>query len=208
VGQRRRAGTGAGGGELIPSFRPAHGARLAAAFAALALTVALGALAGADAGNTDGLAWLGTALAALVLSVGLAAGLTSAVHCAVALLAATFLLRQDARLLLAPLYGLGLLLVEDLAMRSIELTGVERVSRGVLAARLSVVLAVGALGACAAGAAAIAVTVGPERSVIVTALGAIAALVTFGAITRFARRRYPAGHPAVPKGDGDRRDRD
>ena len=208
MGQRHRARTGARGGERIPSFRPAGRARLAAALAALTLTVGLGALAGADAGTTDGLAWLGTGLAALVLIVGLAAGFPTAVHCAVALLAATFLLRQHTRLLLAPLYGLGLLLVEDLAMRSIELTAVKRVSRGVLAARLSAVLAIGALGACAAGAAAIAVTVGPGRSVIVTALGAIAALVTFGAITRFARRRHPAGHPAVPEGDGDRRDRD
>ena len=74
----------------------------------------MGALVGTDAGTWDGLAWVGTGLAGLVLIVGLAAGASTPLHTAVALLAATFLLRHDARLLLAPLYGLGLLLVEDL----------------------------------------------------------------------------------------------
>lgn len=154
----------------------------------MALTAAMGALVGTDAGASGGLAWVGTGLAGLVLIGGLVAGASTPLHGAVALLAATFLLRHDARLLLAPLYGLGLLLIEDLGMRSIELTAVERVAPGLLGARVAAVLAVGALGACSAAAAAIAVTVGPERSVVLTAVGVVAALATFGAITHYARR--------------------
>lgn len=155
----------------------------------MALTATMGALVGTDAGTWDGLAWVGTGLAGLVLIVGLAAGASTPLHTAVALLAATFLLRHDARLLLAPLYGLGLLLVEDLGIRSIELTEVDRVAPGVLAARLAAVFAVGALGACSAAAAAIAVAIGPGRSVILTAFGVVAVLATFGAIMLLVRHR-------------------
>ena len=73
--------------------------------------------------------------------------------------------------MLAPLYGAGLLLVEELAWRSIELRDIEAIGPGVITARVTAVLAVAAVGACAAAGAAIAVTLAPGRSVVFTAIG-------------------------------------
>jgi len=171
--------------------------------------VGLASLVIADAGEASQLAWLGAGLAALFLAVGLVAGSVTAVHTAIALLGTMFLLRHDTRLLLAPPYGAGLLLIDDLAAQTIELRGVSQIGPAVIGARTGAALAVAAISACAAAAAALAVTAAPGRSVTVTALGALAAVAAFAAIVRSARRRYRASDggeapgapsPAAPSG--------
>jgi hypothetical protein len=102
------------------------------------------------------------------------------------------LLRQQDRLLLAPLYGGGLLLVDELATRSSELVGIDRLGPGVLGARLGTSLVTSALGTFAACGVAAAVTIAPRRSVLVTAVGVAATLVMFGWVTWFIRRRATA----------------
>jgi hypothetical protein len=144
----------------------------------------------ADAGTASQAAWLGAGAAALLLAAGLVAQSPAAVHAAVALLGAIFLLRQDNRVLLAPLYGAGLLIMEDLAAQAIELRGVSQIGLGLIAARTGAALAVAAVGACASAATALALVAAPGRSVALTALGALAAVVAFAAIVRLARRRY------------------
>jgi hypothetical protein len=126
----------------------------------------------------------------LLLMLGLALQRSTPVHLAVALLAVTLLLRQQDRLMLAPLYGGALLLVEELAIRSGELAGVDRLGPGVIGARLGAALAVSALGSCAAAAVAAAVTAAPGRSLLLTAAGVVAAVLMFGAITHVVRQRY------------------
>jgi hypothetical protein len=140
-------------------------------------------------------------MAAVCLGVGLVAGSFTAVHAAIALLGAIFLLRQETRLLLAPPYGAGLLLIDDLAAQTIELRGVSLVDLAMIGSRTAAVLAVAAIGACASAAAAIAVTAAPGHSVVLTALGALAAVVAFAAIVRPTRRRY--GVSAVDRSTAD-----
>jgi hypothetical protein len=146
-----------------------------------------------DAGASSGLAWGATVLAAVLVACGIAARSSVPVHTGVAVLGLALLLRHDARLVLAPLYGAGLLLVAELGTRSIELAGVARVGPGVIGARLGATVALAAAGACAAAGVALAVTAAPGRSVALTAVGAIAAVATCGAVARIARRRQPPG---------------
>lgn len=154
--------------------------------------MALAALVISDAGTASQLAWLGAGAAAVALVVGMVAQSPSPVHGAVALLGAIFLLRRDTRLVLAPAYGGGLLLLEDLAIQAIELRAVDRIRLEVPGARTAATLAAAAVGAVAAAVAALAVTAAPGRSVGLTALGAAAAVGAFAAITRSARRRFRA----------------
>lgn len=164
--------------------------------------MSLAALVIADAGTGSQLAWLGAGLAALLLAVGVMSGSITAVHAAIALLGTIFLLRHDVRLLLAPPYAAGLLLIEDLAAQTIELRPVDQIGLAVIGTRVGAVLAVAAIGACASAAASLALTVGPGRSVTVTALGALAAVATFVAIVRPARRRYgTSGAEDGPRAD-------
>ena len=151
----------------------------------------LGALSASDAGASSKLAWLGAGAAGVLVALGSAVRSPTPVHCAVALLGALLLARQDSRLLLAPLYGAGLLLVEELTYRSTELAGLTMIAAGVLRARAAAVLALTGAGACAAAGAALAVTAAPGRSVVVTAVGTVTVAAAFGAITRDARRRFP-----------------
>lgn len=155
-----------------------------------------------DAHAASALAWAATALAVLLVAVGALARSAAPVHVAVALLGALLLLRHDLRLLLAPAYGGGLLVIEELATRSIELAGVRMLGRGVMGARAAAAGATAALGACAGALAALAVTGAPERSLALTAVGAAAIVVAFGAIGRLGRRTRaeppaPAGPPSV-----------
>ncbi len=143
----------------------------------------------ADSGTAGELAWIGAGAAALSLGVGLAAGSHTAVHTAVALLGGMFLLRQENRLVLAPAYGACLLLMEDLAMQTIELRGVALVAFAVIGARTAAILAVAAIGACGSAVAALAVTGAPGRSVTMTALAALTIVAAFAAIARLARAR-------------------
>jgi hypothetical protein len=138
------------------------------------------------------LAWLGAGVASVALIVGMLAGSPAAVHAAVVLLGTIFLLRQDTRLLLAPLYGAGLLLVSDLATQTIELSAVSQVTPEVIGARTGAALATATIGACVSAVAALAETAAPGRSVGVTALGALAVVGALAMIVWFARRRYGA----------------
>ena len=162
-----------------------------------------------DAGPTSQLAWLGAGVAALFLTVGLVGESFTAVHAAIAVLGTMFLLRHGTRLLLAPAYGAGLLLIDDLAAQSIELSGVSQIGLAVIGARTGAALLVAAIGGCASAAAALAVTAAPGRSVALTALGALAAVAAFAAIVGPVRRRYgsaatvePAAAPSRPASEG------
>jgi hypothetical protein len=150
----------------------------------------LAALVITDAGTARGLAWLGAGLAAVLLAIGLAAESAAPVHAAVAVLGALFLLRHDARLLLAPVYGAGLLLMDDFAIRTMELSGVGRIAPDLVMARVALTLAAAAIGACLAAIAALAVTGAPGRSVWLTAIGAVAVVAAVAAVVRLARGRY------------------
>jgi hypothetical protein len=146
-----------------------------------------------DVGSASGLAWLGAGAAALLLLLGITVGSPGPVHAAVLLLGAIFLARHDLRLLLAPVYGAGLLLLEDLAIQSIELRGVELIAPAVSGARTLATILAAATGASAAAAAALLVMVAPGRSIELTALAAIAAVAAFAAIALVARDRYGNG---------------
>jgi hypothetical protein len=158
------------------------------AVAAVVLVIALGALVATDAHGASALAWVGAGVAGLLVALGPWARSTTPVHAGVALLGAALLLRHDARLALAPLYGAGLLMVSELGTRAIELREVRAVGPRVVSTRAATALAMAALGACGAAAAAVAVTVAAGRSVWFTAIGAIAAVGMFVAISLIARR--------------------
>jgi len=143
-----------------------------------------------DAGGTGQVAWLGAGLAAVLLAAGMAVESPAPVHVAVAVLGVTFLVRHDTRLLLAPVYGAGLLLMDDLAIRTMELSGVDQLAPDVIAARLAATIAVAAIGACLSAAAALAVTAAVPRTLVLTAVGALVAVAAFVAIVVVARRRF------------------
>lgn len=153
------------------------------------LLAALAALVLVDAGPASQLAWLGAGAAALSLAVGIAVGSLAAAHVAVAVLGGIFLLRHDTRLLLAPVYGAGLLLMEDLAIQAIERRGGGTVALEAIGARTASVFAIATIGACASACAALAVRAAPGRSVGITAIGALATVAALAAITWLARRR-------------------
>lgn len=157
----------------------------------MALDVALGALVAADANTAVGLAWYGTAVSLVILTAALVVASPGTVQVSVALLAAMLLLRREDRLVLAPLYGASLLLLGELAQRSIELRGTKRIGSGVIGARLAAILVLAGLGACGTAVAAIAVTIAPPRSVGFTAVGTIAVLAAFATIVVLARRQHP-----------------
>jgi hypothetical protein len=152
--------------------------------------VGLTALVIADAGAASQLAWLGAGTAALLLAAGMVLESPAPVHAAVAVLGVMFLTRHDSRLLLAPPYGAGLLLMDDLAIRTIELVGVDRIAPDVIVTRLGATLAMAAIGACLSAVAALAVTAGLSRTVALTAAGALAAVAAFIALVLLARRRF------------------
>jgi len=177
------------------------------AVAALIVLAGLSALVLPDAGRAAGLAWLGAGAAALLLAAGMAVASPTPVHAAVFLLGAIFLARRDSRLLLAPLYGAGLLVMADLAIQTIELRVVERIAPEAIATRTGAALALAAVGACASVAAAIAVNAAPGRSVALTALGALVAVTAFAAIARLARGQYGPREGRRPPGAPSRGDR-
>lgn len=162
------------------------------AVAAIALLVALAALVVTDAGSATELAWLGAGFAAVLLVAGMVAGSLAAVHAGIVVLGTIFLLRQDSRMLLAPLYGAGLLLVADLCAQTIELSELIQVAPEVVGARTGAALVAATIGACVAAAAALAQTAAPGRSVALTALGALALVGALAMIVWSARRRYGA----------------
>lgn len=154
------------------------------------MLVALASVVITDAGTASQLAWLGAGTAALLLTVGMVAQSPAPVHAAVAVLGVMFLARHDARLLLAPPYGAGLLLTDDLAIRTIELSGVSELAPNVIASRLGATITVAAVGGCVSALAALAVTADVPRSLLLTAVGALAAVAAFVAIGLLVRRRF------------------
>jgi hypothetical protein len=162
----------------------------------------LGALVATDAGASTELALVGTAVSELTLALAFVAGSSGSIQWSLGLLAILFLLRHEDRIALAPIYGAGLLLVGELAQRAIDLRGVQRISSGVIRARLAAVIVLAALGACGGAIATIAVRIAPVRSVGFTAIGTIAALATVAAITRLSRRRVAGGEGTPDSGGG------
>jgi hypothetical protein len=156
----------------------------------LGLLTGLSALVVTDPGSASELVWLGAGVAAVLIVVGMMGGWPGPIHVSVALLGVIFLARQDARLLVAPPYGAGLLLMEGLAIQAAELRRVGWVATDAIGARTAATLLVAAIGACGAAAAALAVTVAPGRSVGLTAVAAVLVVLAFAAIVRVARRRY------------------
>jgi hypothetical protein len=144
--------------------------------------IVLAVLVIADTGAASQLAWVGAGTAALLLAAGMVSQSPAPVHAAVAVLGVVFLLRHESRLLLAPLYGAGLLLMDDLAIRTMELSGVNRIASDVIVIRLGATVVVAAIGACLSAVAALAVTTDVPRSLVLTAAGALAAVL--------ARRRF------------------
>jgi hypothetical protein len=124
----------------------------------------------------------------LILGIGLLLASSSTVLASLALLGALLLARHSDRLALAPMYGAGLLIVGELAQRSIELRGVGAIANGVISSRPAAVGLLAALGFCAAAAAAVAVTAAPGGSVALTAAGALATVVACAVCVLFAKR--------------------
>ncbi|HTP21286.1 MAG TPA: hypothetical protein VMJ65_16905 [Solirubrobacteraceae bacterium] len=154
------------------------------------LLAGLAVLVIGDAGAASQLAWLGAGTAALLVTAGMVAQSPAPVHAAVAVLGVLFLLRHDARLLLAPAYGAGLLVMDDLAIRTMELSGVGQIATGAIMARITATLAVAALGACVSAVAALAVTAAVPRTLAVTAVGVLAVVAAFVGLVILARRRF------------------
>lgn len=132
---------------------------------------------------------MGTGVAVGILAVGLVLASSATVQLSLALLGALLLLRHQDRLLLAPLYGACLLVAGELAQRSLELRGQQRIGSGVVGLRLTAVLLLAALGACAAALCAMAVTIAPSRSVGFTAVGTLAVTAAFALVLLISRRR-------------------
>jgi hypothetical protein len=130
----------------------------------------------------------------LLVALAVAVGSAAPIPWSLALLALVFLLEGHDSLVLAPIYGAGLLLVGELAQGSVDLRGVSWLTPGWVAERLGTILALSALGAGAGALAAAAATIAAARSVALTAVGAVAAVVALGAIALLARRgsRVPA----------------
>jgi hypothetical protein len=162
----------------------------------------LGALVAEDAGTSTQLALAATVVSELTLALGIAASCSGSVQWSIGLLAILFLLRREDRIALAPIYGAGLLLVGELAQRSIDLRGVQRIAPGLITARFAAVLVVAAIGACGGVVATIAPNIAPVGSVSSTALGTIGALITVAVITRLARRPGLGGRPAATPTEG------
>jgi hypothetical protein len=163
--------------------------------------MALGAMVASDAGTSAGLAWVGAGAATFLVAVGSVVRSPAPAHLAVAVLGAMLLLRQDSQVLLAPLYGAGLLLAEELTWRSIELAGVEAIGRGAIGARAAGVVALVGVGGCAAAGVAIAVTAAPGRSVALTAVGAVAVvMMPVGIRLRAMRLARPGDEDRAPAG--------
>jgi hypothetical protein len=130
----------------------------------------------------------------LLVALAVAVGSVTPIPWSLALLAVVFLLHRRDSLVLAPIYGAGLLLVGELAQGSIDLRGVGWLTPNWIASRLAAILALSALGAGAGAVVAAAATIGAARSVALTAAGAVAAVMALGTIALLARRghRVPA----------------
>lgn len=154
------------------------------------MAAALGALDAADTGAASGLAWVVVAVAVSLVALGIAVRASGPVHSAIALLGLMLLLRHGSRLVLAPPYGAGLLLIAELAFRSSELREVSLIGPGVLGRRVASLAALFGLSVCVAAVVAIAASAAPGRSVALTIAGALIALAAFAMLLRYAWRRY------------------
>lgn len=148
------------------------------------------------AGLSSGLAWLGLVVSILALSIGLGIASWTWVHLAACVLGLLLLLRAGDRLLIAPLYGGGLLLILELARTSMQLRQVETMAPAALWGRLWTLLVLASLGTCAAAVVALATTGAPARSIAGTATGAVAVAALCGGIIWLARRAADAAPDA------------
>jgi hypothetical protein len=130
----------------------------------------------------------------LFVALAVAVGSAAPIPWSLALLALMFLLDGHDSLVLAPIYGAGLLLVGEVAQCSIDLRGVTWLTPGWITSRLGATMALAALGAGAGALAAAAATIAADRSVALTAAGAVAAVMALATIGLLARRghRVPA----------------
>ncbi|MGH2894974.1 MAG: hypothetical protein ACRDPM_17155, partial [Solirubrobacteraceae bacterium] len=130
----------------------------------MAIEVVLALLVLIDAGSAAGLVWYGAGIAIALGAISLASGSQSPLHASLAVLGLLILARADNRLVLAPVYGAGLLAVSELARTCHQLAGVDHVDPNALRARLLTVAVAVGLGVCAASLVSVAVTAGPRRS--------------------------------------------
>lgn len=159
---------------------------------ALGFEVGLSLLVVLDTSSgTAGLVGVGAAVALVLLVVSLASGWDAALYASLGVLGLMPLAGADDRLILAPLYGAGLLAVTELARTVHELRRLGGVGPGVIAARLTIGAASAGLGGCAAALVAVGVTVGPPRSVSLSVAATLAVGVAYGAIVAMARRTEP-----------------
>jgi len=147
------------------------------------------------------------ALALALLVVGLGFDVDGPVMATIAVLGALLLLRSDLRLVVAPVYGAGLVVLLELAQTCHELRQAAFMTRGVVRRRLTAMLATAGVGACAAGVAALAVTGAPGGAAIVTAAGTFAVIALFAGVVRLARpprvARPDGGLSSRPTGNGE-----
>lgn len=161
----------------------------------MTLAGALGASVAADAGSATGAAWSATVVAVVILSGGLLFARPAAVPGSLAVLTFVFLARSGDRLVMAVPYGAALVIVAELAHRSLELRTAQVIQRGAIARRLASTTLLVGMGACAAALVAMAATLAPARSVAITGAGAAAAGIAIAATAAIARRRR-TGRPA------------
>ena len=106
---------------------------------ALALDAGLGVLVATDAGSGSGLAWSGAAVSFALLVASLGLDSDAPTLATLAVLGLLLLLRRDARLVVAPVYGAALVVLAELARTSRELGRLELAAAGALRARLAAV---------------------------------------------------------------------
>jgi hypothetical protein len=159
---------------------------------------------------TTGLVAVAAGIALGLLAVSLASAWEPMLHMSLAVLGLILLARADGRLILAPLYGAGLLAVSEVARTCQELRRVQYVGPAVIAARLTTAAASAGLGGCAAALVAVSVTAAPARSVSLSVAATVAVGVAYAGIVTIARRGQPGQADAeaavTPQPRGDESD--
>lgn len=169
----------------------------------VAIEVVLAAAVVIDAGSAAGLVWYGAGIAVALAAISLASASPSPLHVSLAVLGLLILARADDRLVLAPVYGAGLLAVSELARTCHELSRVDHVDAEALRARLLTVAVAVGLGACAASLVSVAVTAGPRRSVASSLAATAAVAAVYAGLVALARRGGTTGGDREAVGFGE-----
>lgn len=156
-----------------------------------------------DASSAAGLVWYGAAMAVGLGAMSLASGSPSLLHASLGVLGLLLLARADDRLVLAPVYGAGVLAVSELARTCHELSGVDRVDPDALRGRLLTVAVAVGLGACAASLLSVVATAGPRRSVVSSVAATVAVAAVYVGIVALARRVRTSGEDREAVGRGE-----